>query len=229
MHRAQGRDLRRMGDDQHLRTIRQILQTAADGIGGGPADPAINLVKDHDQRVIPPRQADLQRQQKAGQFATGGDLVQRSRRCARVSRHRERHGIAPVRPGLGGRYDGAKDRTFHLQRHQFSGHGAVQPGRGLGSGGGQRAGRGIIVRLSVPRGTAQVAHPRLAGVQTLQPVAQLLRQPGQIVGQDVMLSRQGTQREQTLLGRFQRVRIEIQRGQRVLDPAGGLAQLDQRA
>ena len=43
-----------------------------------------------------------------------------------------------------------------------------------------------------------------------------------------MLARQGPQREQPFLGRFQRMGVEIQRSQRVLDPARGLPQLDQR-
>ena len=47
--RAAGRDLRRVGDDEHLRRLAQRLQPAADGVGGGAADAAVDLVEDQRQ------------------------------------------------------------------------------------------------------------------------------------------------------------------------------------
>ena len=87
--RAARRDLRLMGNDQHLRLLGQPRQALADRAGDRAADPAIDLVEDHRARTTGFSQRDLEREDEARQLAAAGDLGQRAERRAGVGRNLE--------------------------------------------------------------------------------------------------------------------------------------------
>ena len=76
--RAARGDLRRVGDDEDLRALPERLQPAADGVGGGAADAAVDLVEDQRQAGGAGAEADLEREQEARELAARGDAVDRA-------------------------------------------------------------------------------------------------------------------------------------------------------
>ena len=79
-----GRDLRQVGDAQHLVATREGPQAAPDRVGAPPADPGVDLVEDEDGRVVGLGEDALDRQRDARQLAARGDPGERPGRLAGV-------------------------------------------------------------------------------------------------------------------------------------------------
>ena len=91
---AARRDLRAVGDDQHLAALGEPVQPLADRAGDRAADAAVDLVEDHRRRAALLGQRDLEREDEARQLAARGDPDQRPERRAGIGRDLELDPVA---------------------------------------------------------------------------------------------------------------------------------------
>ena len=97
MRIGERRDLRQVGDDNHLRGSRQPREPATHFDGCSPADTGVHLVEDECGNRVRASENDLDGQHHAGQFATGRSPLQWSRRCAGMRGQQELHIVDAVR------------------------------------------------------------------------------------------------------------------------------------
>ena len=91
---GQRRDLRQVGDAEHLARLAERAQPLADGAGGLAADAGVDLVE-HERRRLARAGHGHQREHHARQLAARGGLAQRRRRHARVRRQHELDALGP--------------------------------------------------------------------------------------------------------------------------------------
>ena len=98
-----GRDLRQVGDDQHLMPLRHFRQRRADLRADLAADPLIHLVEDQRGDRVVPRQHHLEREHEPGELAAGRHPRERLRLEPDVELHVEVDGLLSLRGRLGER------------------------------------------------------------------------------------------------------------------------------
>ena len=126
---AAGGDLRRVGDDEHLRPLPQRLQPAADGVGGGAADAAVDLVEDQREarRARALRQtlsASRKRESSPPEAMRSSGPGGMPGLVATV-----KDAVAAVGPGLAGRDLGGEAGAVELQRRELPAMRGVEPRR----------------------------------------------------------------------------------------------------
>ncbi len=213
-----------MGDDEGLGVLAEALEPRADGGGRGPADAAVDLVEDQRLAVALLREADLERQQEAGQFAPRGDLVDGAGQGAGVRRHLEGDPVDAVRAGaLGVRLDlRAEDGAFQLERGQLAHHLPVEHRRRLLPRAAERPGG--VEKGAVGGGDSllPLGQRRLAPLDEGQLLGQPAMQARQLRDADTVLAGQRAQGKEALLGLFQPARIERERLGGALDLGQGV-------
>ena len=95
------RDLRQVGDAQHLATLPELLQQAAHGFRHRAADAGIDFVEDQRRHRRGRRGDDGDRERNAREFAAGGDPRQRLDRHAGMRRDHELGLLVACRRGFG--------------------------------------------------------------------------------------------------------------------------------
>ena len=115
------RDLRCVGDGQHLHLRREPRQADADRVGNRPADRRVDLVEDQRRRRAAVGERHLEGEEKAGEFAARGDLHHRPRLAPRIGPDQkgdvvDAGGGSPRRIAAEGH---GKLRPFELQRRQL--------------------------------------------------------------------------------------------------------------
>ena len=129
MMRSARRYLRRMGHDQHLRSLRQPGQPFADRARHGSTDPAVNLVEDHRRGCSGLSERNLQRQDETRQFAARRNPCQRSEWRSGIGGYFEFDAIVSVRSWLNSRDRGPEPGRVELQRREFGGDRGIEPVR----------------------------------------------------------------------------------------------------
>ena len=149
------RDLRRMRHRHHLHLAGQPRQPRADRVRDRAADTGIDFIEHERRRRAPIGQHDFQRQQKARQFAAGGDFHQRPRPGARIGLHPELDPVEALRPRrIGIAVDLRREfRAIELQGRKLGIHGLVELLRRFDPRGAElRGGRGITLIGFIGRG-----------------------------------------------------------------------------
>ncbi len=127
-----GGDLGGVGDGENLRLDRQAREALADRVGDRAADPGVDLVENQRRRGAALGEGNLEREEKAREFAARGDLHQRPRPRAGIGLHAELHSVVAVgrNQAVVARDFGAEARALQFQRRQFGVHRALQFARG---------------------------------------------------------------------------------------------------
>ena len=205
------RDLRRMGDRQHLHALGKPRQPLADGVRHRAADAGVDLVEDQRRRRAAIGERHLQRQQEARQLAAGRDLHQRAGRVPGLVRTQNSTWSMPSSVRLSGFARQLDDELgpLELQRRQ------------LGHDRPRQRDRRRIARLGQPRRLAVVevaraggllfqrVQPLLAGIEIGKVGSMRIAQLRQVVDRHGKLARRGAQRKQPLLGCFRELRVEF--------------------
>ena len=92
------RDLRKMGDDQHLMAFRHLGQRRPDLRPSLPTDSLIHLVEHQRGDGIVLHQNHLEREHEAGQLATGGHPGEGLGLESHIELHLQLHALLPVTP-----------------------------------------------------------------------------------------------------------------------------------
>ena len=153
MMRRQRRDLRVMGDDQHLRARRQTRKPGAHRVRHRPADPGVDLVEDQAWNGMAIRQHDAQRQHEPREFAARRDPLQGAAFASGAGGDAEAYALGAVRAR-------GRAEACHLDREA----GGAQPQRGELAGNllAQGAGRAATALAKALRG-AFIVRPGLRG------------------------------------------------------------------
>jgi len=128
------RDLREVGDAQHLAAVAELAQLATDDLGDAAANAGIHLVEYEAGARRAARCGDLHGEADAGEFAAGGDARDGLDRLARICAHEEFDALRSV--GTGFRIGVGFDADFESP----AGHAQLPHQRG--HGGRELAGRG---------------------------------------------------------------------------------------
>src|ERR1700736_3054480 len=146
-----GRDLRRVGDRHDLDARGRPREAHANGVGDRPADPRVDLVEDERRGGAAVVEPDLQRQEKARQFASRGDAHQRAGSGAGIGLHPKLDAVDAAR-ARGSEFTrdlGREARALELERLEFGAHRLVELRAGTTARSGEPGGARAIMRLGV--------------------------------------------------------------------------------
>ena len=160
------RDLREVGDDEHLAALRERAQPPADLDRGPAADAGVDLVEDERarRRVAPGAvgERDLDGEHDAGELAAGRALAERAGGRAGVRDQQQLDAVGAVRAGLVGGLDAdrAARRRPSRARPARSDDRGRQPLGAVHAGRGQRRRRARRAAVERARAAARSASIR---------------------------------------------------------------------
>ena len=135
-------DLREVGHDDDLRTLREAGEPAADLDGGGAADAGVDLVEDEGRHRIGAGDDHLDREHDPRELAARRARRDRTRLGARVRPQEDRDLVAAVRDELGGRLDRDGELCVgHRERRELGRHRSREARCGVGAQLGERGPR----------------------------------------------------------------------------------------
>ena len=230
MRVALRRDLRQVGDAQHLALRAQRAQLAADDLRDRAADARIDFVEHHGRHRVQAERGDLDRQRHAREFAARSDLAQRPRRLAGVRGNEEFHALGAVRIGIGAvRVRLQRDFETPAGHAQFADQARGldrQRFRRLAPRGAERV-RGLAPgRAFAIERLREFRQPPPGIAQRLVFGGQRLALRGEAVERHAVLAREVLQPRQPPFHRRERVRVEVEVGTDAFDQRRRFVELD---